>query len=343
MRGGIAPVLLLALAASACTEDKPSQIGVAELMRVRATDPTQPAPQFFRGTLPGATIVDGGPKGPPTTDSGPYDGPPFIIGNKSASYVLQGQSGAVISGDATTNAYSVGITIEKVSQGYWVFPVGAPDPNPPYGLQFDALADFDRSIPPGNYVWRTVAFDKDGNAGQQAVKSLCIQGASPPDNFHTCYADTDPHHLHTAPAAVISLTWDVPADLDLQVRMPDGHFVDSKHPFVDPIPDSGTVSPKADRIDRDSNANCQIDGINGENLIFWNDKPHGTVGIYANLFDACKQAAVHFNVAVYTSPPEADGGPGNLVKLYETSGILLDISANGGTQRGLFVTDFHFK
>jgi hypothetical protein len=74
--------------------------------------------------------------------------------------------------------------------------------------------------------------------------------------------------------------------------------------------------------------------------------PHGHYGIYVNLYDSCKQPAVHFRVEIYTSVPQDDGGAH--LKLYyprpedPPGGILLDISANGGTARGLFVTEFNF-
>jgi hypothetical protein len=80
--------------------------------------------------------------------------------------------------------------------------------------------------------------------------------------------------------------------------------------------------------------------------------PHGLYGIYANLFDACKQPAVRFRVEVWISvnrDPSADGRTGRQLERFypgpadPQGGELLDISANAGTARGLFVTQFKFK
>jgi hypothetical protein len=102
------------------------------------------------------------------------------------------------------------------------------------------------------------------------------------------------------------------------------------------------VPDDAGQLDRDSNSGCVIDGIRHENLVWNKGRPTGRYGIYVNLFDACKQGSVRFEVSVYGAVPDGDGGS-HLERFYDQTGELLDIQANGGSALGLFVTEFVFN
>jgi hypothetical protein len=233
------------------------------------------------------------------------------------------------------NAVSVGIALDAIGTGYWVVPAG--DPSPTVGLSFDALCDFDRTIPSENYNMRAVAFDENGNPGPQAApKKVCVVSAVP-DNFRACTRAFTPE-------AVISIEWDANVDLDLQVRTPTGRIVEPKSPTSLPPSDAGAIPAGSATIDRDSGAACVNDAIRHENLVWpTGSDPAGRYAIYANLFDACKQGSVRFTVTAYrASHAGEDGGNSHLVQGFEKSGELLDFQANGGSGRGLFVGEIIF-
>ncbi len=316
---------------SACTGNEASRTGVGDPFVVKVTPPP-PAQgnilaQFIEGDLPGAPPNDAGLG---TADGGVTTGGGVVF-QFSAPYVYQGQGNLTITGTAPLDASSLAVRLADVGTGYWVIPMGPLDTQTNQ-LSWSAIADFGFNIAPGFHPLKYVAIDGSGAAGRQQVyDKLCVANRVP-DNFNSCISTLAP------PAAVISLSWDTNVDLDLQVSMPDGTLVTPQNPVT---PD------KNGTIDRDSNANCVIDGIRYENLIWNKVAPQGRYGIYVNLVDACKQAIVHFNVAVYSAVDagtDASGKPlKRLQQYYATSGELLDIQANGGSSIGLFVTEFVFN
>jgi hypothetical protein len=309
---------LVPLALLGCHE---ADSGVAHAFRVRDA-------QFFQGELPGMPAHDAGAAPPPAADGGVVFGPPSVTSVETANLdVFQGQGGKAFRGRASKNAASLALALEGAENppGYWVIPTGAPDPSTDE-LTWNAVTDFDTSIETGKHALQLVAIDENGRAGSQLALQLCVTGRVP-DNGSACYPNKQP------PRAVISLQWDVNADLDLQVVAPDGRVFDAQHPTDGSAADGGM--PASAVIDRDSNANCAIDGLRTENLIWNTDAPAGDYAIYVNLFDACKQTAVRFNVAVYTDV----GGDAPQFMEY---GELLDIAAEPRADRGLFVGEFTF-
>jgi hypothetical protein len=317
------PGILLAGLLFGCSGEQ-TQIGTAEPFRVHAPDKVSWAAEFVKGELPGT---------PPKTGPDAGADPRPLVTLSTPRSAIQGQGDLPISGIVSLNAVSVGVALDGVGTGYWVVPVGAPEPTG--GLEWHALCDFDRTIPTDNYKIRAVAFDESGNAGPQAEpKQICVVSAVP-DQFNSC-------NNAPPPEAVISLAWDANVDLDLQVRTPTGRLVEPKNPTSLPASDAGVVPAESARIDRDSNAGCVTDAIRRENLVWPTGfKPEGRYAFYANLFDACKQASVRFTVTVYSSKLREDGGS-HLVKGFERSGELLDFQANGGAGRGLFVGEVIF-
>ena len=324
--------LALLFAVSRCTGNEGSRTGIGEPLMIKVTPPP-PAQgnilaQFIEGDLPGAPPSDAGVG---SADGGVTSGGNVVF-NFSAPYVYQGQGNLTITGTAPLDASSLAIRLSDVGTGYWVVPMGPLDTQSNQ-LSWSAIADFGLDIVPGFHPLKYVAVDGNGVAGRQQVfDKLCVANRVP-DSFNACVPTRAP------PAAVISLSWDTNVDLDLEVSMPDGTLVDPQNPVT---PD------KTATIDRDSNANCVIDGIRYENLVWGKVAPHGRYGIYVNLVSACKQAIVHFNVSVYSSidtgSVDASGNPlKRLQQWYTTSGELLDIQANGGSGIGLFVSEFVFN
>ncbi len=316
--------IIASLATASCWGENP-QISSSEIFRVQNA-------QFVEGRLLGQPIEDAGSHPPPP----PENGPPSTTrptANQTAFY--GGQVGASFSGDATPNTVAVAFALDHVSHGYWVVPVGAPDPATGR-LVWSMAADFGRQIPAGLHNLRAVAIDKHGRGGPQVVLNICIRSLVP-DNLASCVKTNEP------PRAVISLSWDVNADLDLQVKGPDGRLLESKRSTTIRLMDGGMPVPGAASFDHDSNANCQIDGFRVENLVWKTERPQGRYSIYANLFDACRQPVVHFAVSVFEGGGGPDGGPQRLELKRTARGELADISANGGSQIGMFVTDYVFQ
>jgi hypothetical protein len=100
------------------------------------------------------------------------------------------------------------------------------------------------------------------------------------------------HQIHTflvgSDGVQISLTWNAPVDLDLHVTDPLGNLINFRSD--DSIEGA---------LDLDSNASCNIDHINAEN-ISWpaGSEPPGTYAVHVNLYDACGEQDVSYQVAV---------------------------------------------
>jgi hypothetical protein len=321
---GLAAAVLASFASAACWGENP-QLGSAEIFRVQNA-------QFVTGRIIGQPIEDAGSHPPPPPENGPAN-----TSRPSANQLVfyAGQAGASFSGDASENTVAVAFALDKVSDGYWVMPIGDIDRTNnrrPWSMS----ADFGRAIPAGLHNLRAVAIDKNGRGGPQVALSICIRSLVP-DNLASCVKSAGP------PQAVISLTWDVNADLDLQVKGPDGRLLEPKRSTTIKLMDGGMPVTGPASFDHDSNANCQIDGFRVENLVWQKERPQGRYSIYANLFDACKQPAVHFAVSVFEAGGGPDGGPQHLELKRTARGELSDISANGGSDIGLFVTDYVFQ
>jgi hypothetical protein len=333
----------------ACTGNEDSRTGAGEPLIVKVLPPppakSRVLAQFIRGKLPGTPLpaLDAGAASSTGGASSVADGgPPKTLQANltqfSERYVLQGQANVPIGGITSKDVFSVAVALENLGTGYWVVPVGPLDGNTLMPT-WDIAADFGREIPQGYRNLNYVPIDSNGVAGQIQSQKICV-ASRVPNGYQGCLPNPHP------PAAVISLSWDTNVDLDLQVQAPDGRLVESKNPATVDI-DAGALNAAlpadAGRIDRDSNGYCSIDGIRFENLIWQAVPPKGAFQVYVNLFDACKQPVVHFNVSVYTAAPApGDAGVQELRSLYSADGILLDFQANGGSNRGFFVNEIVF-
>jgi hypothetical protein len=259
--------------------------------------------------------------------SPPGDGPgPAVTATIAASGIaFAGQSGKAVSGRASRDAVAVAVRFPGAGTGYWVQPLGLADPSNGNELTFDMVLDLSEQAPTGNTSLRFAAIDGQGNAGPQRDLSLCVAGAIP-DNLNACDPKIAP------PAAVISLGWDGPADLDLQVVTPDGRQVDARHPSTAPK----QAPEEAGVLDLDAQAGCAARGPRRENLIWQRPPAPGTYLLYANLFDACGTGASHFALTVHT--PESTGEKtSRLVERQRHAGVLLGAQANGGAGPGLYL------
>jgi hypothetical protein len=325
---GLVTVFALAHGLMGC--GNANQLSEGRAFRVRDTQDTDA--QYIAEPLPGEPTPDGGAAA--LEDGGAEALPSITTISVGTLVVRQGHGDLKVSGNATANSFAVGLALDGSDDGHWVLPVGQPDPTTGE-LTWEAHCDFDDALEPGYHNLSVVAIDEDGNAGYQSVQRICIAGRVP-DNLHAC------EESQLLPKVVISLSWDSNADLDLQLITPDGKTFDSKHRPPLTVEEGDRPVPT---LDRDSNAACSIDGIRTENFVWNTDAPKGLYGIYVNMFDACKQPATRFRVEVYSAVPNDrhDADAGETQKLqWSVGGEMLDMGANAGTARGLFVTEFKF-
>jgi hypothetical protein len=308
--------------AFACGQSEPANSGLTEPFQVHGA-------QFISGPLPGKPPVDGGAPMSPG-DAGATKFPPLTITNVQFAYpfVLPGATGKSVAGRASTDTSAIGVQVQGLGSGYWVFPIGNPDPDFPGQSDFGFSADFNASDPTGRRQLLAVAIDSNGNAGIQQEAPMCLEQRIP-DNLHECLKK------NVVPRAVFTLQWDANWDLDLHVVLPNGLDVNPKQPVTVPS-EGGPPAQGVGSIDRDSMRACVVDGWREEDLVFPDNPTKGGYELYVDPFSACGLPAVRFNMIV--SEPGADG---NLHQTFTRSGEFTQMQESGGS-KGLFVFEKKF-
>lgn len=304
MRARLTHLLALAAVLACGTEDP---LALDEPLVVQQGD-------FKDGPLPGTLAAPGTPPNLPAITS-------FTLG---FGVLRPGTRGAQVSGRATKEAYSVGVRFADQGSGYWVRPVGAEDPLIPGELQWQLALDAASAIEPGLHALEVVAFDAQGRPGTRTSLPVCI-ASELPDNLNVCNPKTEP------PFAIATLHWDADSDVDLTAVAPDGTpYGRSKRSLL-----SG--SKVLARLDGDGVSGCLADGRRIESFA-WNEPVAGTWRLYANLFDACGKASVHFTLTLYARKQSADG-TFSLEEIKRIDGELVRAQANGGAGSPLFLTE----
>jgi len=300
--------LSLALVLTSCGgERNPS--GLEEPFRVRNA-------QFHEGDLPGSAPGDAGTS---TTT-------PEITALESANSLLRlRQPGKVFSGRTNPRGATVGVRFPTLGTGWWQLNVGGPDPTFDNDYTWTLQADFSDALPTGLQNLRFVAIDEAGRAGEQRDYRVCVL-PDVPDNLNACDPTIVP------PDTVISLAWEEDVDLDLVVVTPEGRVVDARHPSAE-MPATRTSGA----LDRNSNANCAIDSIRRENLVFQGAPAVGVYRIYANLFSACGRPATRYRATVHLREILEGGRTSGVRETFRRDGLLTALSANGGAALGTFV------
>jgi hypothetical protein len=291
--------------------------------------------QFLPGTLPGLPPLDGAAP----TDAGlELDAAPHVVDiNVANALIAQGEQGLVMSGHASTNAQTVGLRFADLGTGYWVVPLGAPDPSDNNLLTWQLTADFARNLPPGFHSLLFTSVNANGASGDESSLTVCID-TPVPDNLNICNPSRPP------PAAVLSLSWDTPVDLELTVETPSGTLLGGTG--AAPSIDGGTATTSTTRsdaatVDHESNRNCVIDNIDREDVVWQSTPETGTYQVWVDLVRACQQPAVSFSLSLWLAETLPDGTK-RLVEQTPpvVNGELLASQANGGTTSGLFVGSF---
>jgi hypothetical protein len=128
----------------------------------------------------------------------------------------------------------------------------------------------------------------------------------------------------------VSLQWDTPTDLDLHVLVqPNGAaaYVEvwAEHRSADPNTPDGT-------LDFDSNANCQIDGRDLENVIWTGPPPAGHYVVRVAAASLCGLTSAAWYA--YASVPGVSKG--------SSSGVLTEAATRSSAGAGSGVTAFEF-
>lgn len=206
-----------------------------------------------------------------------------------------GAVGATVKGRTSDNAYAIAIRFADLGSGYWLKPVGAPDPTLPDELTFDFSFQAAYDITPGYHDLIAVAFDERGKPGPSYAVPVCVV-SDLPDNENACNPKNEP------PPVIISLTWDADVDLDLVIEGPGGVRYDRSH------------RSEVDRdktlwgLDIDGSVACLVDGRRRENFVFYELPEEGSTFLtYASFFDACGHASVRFELTVYRAERDRNG------------------------------------
>ncbi len=258
------------------------------------------------------------------------------------SIVTQGQSSREFTGSATADGYSVAIALPTLGTGYWVVPLGAPDVTLDDQLLFKATLDFTAEVPHGLQTLTFVAIDGEGNPGPRYDTEVCVLPAASNNNIAACDPAVTPQN------AVLSLTWDTNVDLDLIVVAPNGKVVSGKQPSTGllevgatSIPSDVLNDPATGQITRDSNANCDIDGIRRESLVFTGEPPAGDYQVFVSLHRACGEPYVYYGLDLYRRVDAADGTH-PVDRTHIGDGQLVSAQATGGATLGTHVTTLTF-
>lgn len=318
--------LALALGLFACSGEPLTQ-ALEQPIRI-------PDAQFREGDLPGlppltAAEINAGEK--PVT--------PAVITASVGNLIPPGEAARSVTGHASTDSVAVGVRFAELGTGYWVLPTRSADATSGGALEWGFRAAFARGVPPGRHQLLFAAFDAEGRSGNQLELTLCL-APEIPDNGNACIPSQAP------PELVVSLGWDAPVDLDLRVITPSGKLTDSKAPTTAPLNKEGKPDPEAEEIGviaYDSFAGCVPDGRRRESLVFQNKPPSGTYLVYVNLYDACGQRAVHFDVSLHQPARGEERGTFTTRETFRQAGQLEAVHANGGSALGLFVTSFRVR
>lgn len=322
-RWSLLVVALGGLGALACSGESLTR-GLTQPLRIEGA-------QFIDGDLPGIAADSEAAKAAKPGDL------PSLVSFSSLTIVPPGAVDRGISGTATVGTSSVGLRFSDLGDGYWVLPTTTADLFSENELAWGGLASYARKPAAGKHELLGVAIDANGRAGVQSSLDVCLL-PEVPDNGNVCDPAKDP------PKLVISLGWNSPVDLDLRVVTPDGKIVDAKHPSTALAGEDGKGDPSVEgtgQILSDSNAGCQLDGQQRENLVFQARPAAGKYFVYANLFEACDQASVEFTMTVHSSVPSDDHF--TQLETLRKSGGLQAVHANAGAELGTFLAQFKIE
>jgi hypothetical protein len=291
MRGARRTAIAMAcLAIAACRVGAAADPGLSSLMRVQNA-------QFVAGAMPASSSA--GPK---------VDSIAFPTSTIWPRYTDKPFSGAA---DPSATAVAVALSGDD---GYWLLGAGVPDFSAPTLPTFHGLASFAATLAPGPYTFQVRAIDAEGVFGPPATQTL------------TAVA-TGPSGAPPQGELVVTLTWDTESDLDLHVVDPLGDEIYHGAPSSMPPLSAGPAAADGGAygyLDLDSNAECVIDGLRREDVIWPGPPPSGPYLVRVDTPSLCGQPIANFTVRAVLR--------GSVVG--QASGVSLDSDAWGAHDRG---------
>jgi len=236
----------------------------------------EPDPGLFQGLrVPGTQSVIG--------QMVAGSGPEVTVVDVRTPTVRAGQAGYGLAGRVVATAAAV--HLQRVGDDrYWVVPTGLPDPANLDELGWSARLDIGVGVPAGPLVVRVAGVDAQGRRGPLTLVPLTVASATPEG------------------ALVITLAWDVPADLDLYVLDPTGRRLGPDDPttYERPPPGAPPDPPDAWRgagyLDQDAGAECATTGPLAEHGIWAEQAPSGTYQVSVDLAQSCGQPRVGYTL-----------------------------------------------
>ena len=310
--------LVAACALLASCAGESGESGIAEPLQIAGA-------AFKTGALPGA----------PSSDDANANELDLTTIETNNTVVYPGQTGKRISGRARDAGYSVAVRFEDQGTGYWVKPLDEADSVYPGELAFRLDMELAHDLPLGPQRLLFTVLDARGRASRQQALELCV--ASPYDKaLSACDATQKP------PAAVISLTWDSSADLDLIVRTPEGEVVDARHPstLTDPALSRESDPELQGVLYTEDARGCGARGVQREDLVWTGEVPEGRYDVFVNLFNACGAPATFFEVRAFKRSERDDGSYRFGATGERAVGQALNEEANGGSAPPRKITSF---
>lgn len=290
--------------------------------------------QFHAGVLPGSRPLSASDLNAGKAPQAPYPTAPDTAGR----VLVPGEGAFSISGRASTDTHAVAFQLYEpdeasadaeserpIGNGYWLRPVGSPDPLNQGELTWRASLSLDRGLSPGLKVLRLAAIDGRGRSGTQRGFQFCLKSELP-DNLNACNPNVEP------PALVVSVAWQNSADLDLRVVSDTGRIID--HDTTRADASDATLG----QFEGDANRECRSTGVRRENIVWQTPPPAGRYFVYVNVFDACGERATPFVVSTHAAKRVGDSF--RQVETFRIASTLTDLAANGNTAIGTYVTEF---
>jgi hypothetical protein len=264
---------------------------------------------------------------------GSIAGPADTIGAMATLFpreatIFPGETNKSINGvvGPDANAAALGVAGDNA---YWLVPALSPDSSDPLHT-FKFAATF--SLSPALAASPLLQPDPDGTSA--LVLPLSSRAVDSAGNFGPVKIQQlfmDP--LGPDGTLVVSLDWDAPVDLDLHVQVPaenDAGFVIvwAKARSADP---KNPLGPDG-VLDLDSNEDCQIDGLDRENVVWTAQPPSGHYIVRVDAFSLCGQTSAAWHAIAYT--PQGTIG--------EASGVLTGAATPEAPTAGAGLTAFEF-
>jgi hypothetical protein len=209
--------------------------------------------------------------------------------------VFPGVTGRGLGGSANAaTGVLVGLAGDR---GHWVLPTGAADAENPGAFVFQTTLSFSPQLPlqPAERSLIFRAVDAHGTVGPPMVLGIRVAALGAAD-------------AGVAPLEV-TLDWDTEADLDLKLRVPNPANPDkpidvwNRSPVALPQVASGDDPHTADEIAAagklsfDSNAQCMIDGLLQERVLFPQQAPSGRYEVRVDAFSLCNQVTARWHAS----------------------------------------------